>query len=96
MSENIDAHYSTDMKVKRPVVKATDAPLSIPKHKLFSTQEADKKIKSINTDIYEGAQKEKAKNDFKKSLYFKIFGGIVLLTAGIAGLRRIRNFFRKS
>lgn len=96
MNENIDAHYSTNMKVKRPAIKAADAPFSVPKNKLFSNQDADIKIRSINTDIYEGAQKEKAKNDFKKSIYFKIFGGIALLTAGIAGLRRIQNFFRKS
>ena len=37
-----------------------------------------------------------SKNDFNKKLYFKIFGGITLLTAGIAGVYKIRNFFRKS
>ena len=38
---------------------------------------------AINTDIYQGTKKEKAKNDFNKSLYFKIFGGVALATAGI-------------
>ena len=53
-------------------------------------------MQQINTDIYEGAKKEKAKNDFDKKLYFKIFGGVALFSAGIAGVYKIRNFFRKS
>ena len=39
---------------------------------------------------------EKTKNDFNKKLYFKIFGGVALFSAGIAGVYKIRNFFRKS
>lgn len=41
-------------------------------------------------------QKGESKNDFNKSLYFKIFGGVALATAGIAGINKIRSFFRKS
>lgn len=92
----LEAHYSTETKVKRPKLVAAEAPASLPKQVLFSNQDADKKMQQINTDIYEGAKKEKTKNDFDKKLYFKIFGGITLLTAGIAGIYKIRNFFRKS
>ena len=92
----LEAHYSTEIKVKRPKLVAAEAPASLPKQVLFSNQDADKRMQQINTDIYEGAKKEKAKNDFDKKLYFKIFGGITLLTAGIAGIYKIRNFFRKS
>ena len=92
----LEAHYSTETKVKRPKLVAAEAPASLPKQILFSNQDADKRMQQINTDIYEGAKKEKTKNDFDKKLYFKIFGGITLLTAGIAGVHRIRNFFRKS
>lgn len=92
----LEAHYSTETKVKRPKLVAAEAPASLPKQVLFSNQDADKRMQQINTDIYEGAKKEKAKNDFDKKLYFKIFGGITLLTAGIAGIYKIRNFFRKS
>lgn len=92
----LEGHYSTETKVKRPKVVAAEAPASLPKQVLFSNQDADKRMQQINTDIYEGAKKEKAKNDFDKKLYFKIFGGITLLTAGIAGIYKIRNFFRKS
>ena len=92
----LEAHYSTETKGKRPKLVAAEAPASLPKQVLFSNQDADKRMQQINTDIYEGAKKEKAKNDFDKKLYFKIFGGITLLTAGIAGKYKIRNFFRKS
>lgn len=92
----LEAHYSTETKVKRPKLVAAEAPASLPKQVLFSNQDADKRMQQINTDIYEGAKKEKTKNDFDKKLYFKIFGGVTLLTAGIAGIYKIRNFFRKS
>ena len=92
----LEAHYSTETKVKRPKLVAAEAPASLPKQVLFSNQDADKRMQQINTDRYEGAKKEKAKNDFDKKLYFKIFGGVTLLTAGIAGIYKIRNFFRKS
>jgi len=90
----IEAHYSTETKVKRPQITA-EAPSKVPKHALFSDKEATKRVQKINTDIYEGAKKEKTKNDFNKSLYFKIFGGVTLLTAGIAGIYKIRKYFKK-
>ena len=92
----LEGHYSTEIKVKRPKIVAAEAPAILPKQTLFSNKDADKRIQQINTDIYEGAKKEKTKNDFNKKLYFKIFGGVVLLSAGIAGVYKIRNFFRKS
>ena len=95
-SKMIEAHYTTDTKIKRTKTAAAEAPAVLPKHTLFSEQDAGNKIRAINTDIYEGAKKEKTKNDFNKALYFKIFGGVTLLTAGIAGVHKIRKFFRKS
>lgn len=92
----IESHYSSETKVKRPMISAAQAPAVLPKHKLFSNKEADQKMTAINTDIYEGAKKERKKHEFNKSLYFKIFGGVTLLTAGIAGISKIRSFFRKS
>ena len=58
----LEAHYSTETKVKRPKLVAAEAPASLPKQVLFSNQDADKRMQQINTDIYEGAKKEKAKN----------------------------------
>lgn len=92
----LEGHYSTETRVKRPKIVAAEAPAILPKQTLFSNKDADKRIQQINTDIYEGAKKEKTKNDFNKKLYFKIFGGVALFSAGIAGVYKIRNFFRKS
>lgn len=92
----IEAHYTTETKVKRPINTVAEAPAALPKHHLFSDKDAQQKINSINTDIYEGTKKEKTKHEFNKSLYFKIFGGVALFTAGIAGISKIRSFFRKS
>ena len=89
---NIEAHYSNDMKVKRPKVTSFEAPPEIPKHKLFSDKDASKKMQQINTDIYEGSTKEKSQHEFNRKLYFKIFGGITLATAGIAGIGKIRKW----
>lgn len=92
----IEAHYSNETKIKPPKIVAAEPPATIPRKALFSNAEADKRMQAINTDIYEGAKKEKAKNEFDKKLYFKIFGGVALASAGIAGIYKIRNFFRKS
>ena len=92
----LDAHYSTETKVKRPKITAAEAPSALPKQVLFSNKDADKRMQQINTDIYEGAKKEKTKNDFDKKLYFKIFGGVALFSTGIAGVYKLRDFFRKS
>ena len=89
---NTEAHYSKDMKVKRPKVIPAQAPDAIPKSYSFSNNDADKKMQEINTDIYKKASKEKSKHEFNRSLYFKIFGGITLLAAGIAGVSKIRKW----
>lgn len=91
----IEAHYSTDTKVKRPKIISVAAPNILPAKSSFSDKEAKRKLDSINTDIYENTRKEKAKHESNKSLYFKIFGGVTLLTAGIAGISKIRDFFKR-
>lgn len=87
----LDSHYSNEMKVKRPNIVVADAPQTLPKHTVFSEQEATQILNKVNADIYEGTKKEKAKNEFNKSLYFKIFGGVALATAGIAGIYKLRK-----
>ena len=93
---SLEAHYTNDIKVRRPKLTEASAPNSLPSRVLFSDREATKKMQSINTDIYEGTKKEKQKNEFNKSLYFKIFGGVLLAAAAVAGIRKLIHFFRKS
>ena len=92
----LEGHYSDELKVKRPKISVAEAPMTLPKNNVYSEKEAKQKISILNNDIYEGAKKEKSKKEFNKSLYFKIFGGVALFSAGIAGVYKIRNFFRKS
>ncbi len=87
----LEGHYTNETKVKRPKINIAEAPQTLPKHTLFSEAEAKQKLNAINADIYVGAKKEKSKNEFNKSLFFKIFGGVALATAGIAGICRIRK-----
>jgi len=87
----LEGHYSTETKVKRPKITAAEAPAALPKRTLFSEKEAKQKLNEINTDIYQGTKKEKAKNEFNKSLYFKIFGGVALAAAGIACIHKFRK-----
>ena len=77
------------MKVKRTKRSVNNLPQTIPTHHLISPHEMDIRIKTINTDIYEGTKNEQSKHDFNSKLYFKIFSGVAVLTAIIACLRRI-------
>ena len=90
----LEGHYSTQAKVKRPKVTVAQAPMLLPKHKLFSEKEAEQKINSINNDIYAGAVNEKKKKEFNRSLYFKIFGGVAVAAAGIAGINKIKGLLK--
>ena len=84
----LEAHTSTNMKVKRPKVTPNDLALILPEKKPFSDKEATKKMQLINTDIYEGAKKEKEKHEFNYKRYFTIFGILALLTAAFAHFRK--------
>lgn len=87
---NLEAHTSTNMKVKRPKISPNDLAMILPKKKPFSDEEATKKMRAINTDIYEGAVKEKEKHEFNLKRYFTICGIIALLTAVIGYFRKGR------
>lgn len=91
----LEGHYSTETKVKRPKITVAEAPAALPKHTLFLKKKQSKRLMQLIL-TFTKVQKGESKNDFNKSLYFKIFGGVALATAGIAGINKIRDFFRKS
>lgn len=84
----ISAHYSKDMKVKRPKVTVYQSPQELPIVQAFSERNANLKLQNLKTDIYESEKKEEAKNGFNKKLYFKIFGGVTLATIIVSCLRK--------
>ena len=81
---NLEAHTSSNMKLERPKVNVAIAPPLIQTKRLFKPEEAEKNLRQINTDIYEGTQKEKNHHDFNFKRYFTIFGILGILTAAIA------------
>lgn len=93
---NLDAHYTTNTKLERPKPSIAQAPATIPKMHLFSDNDANKRMKNINNDIYIGTNKEKSKNEFNKSLFLKIFAVIGIAVTSVACFSKLKNFFRKS
>ena len=86
----LEAHTTTNMKVKRPKVSPNNISFNLPSQKVFSDREATKRMQSINTDIYEGSIQEKEKHEFNLKRYFTIFGILALLTAAISYFRKGR------
>lgn len=84
----IEAHTSDNMKVQRPKLNPNDIAITLPNPKAFSDREATKKMQAINTDIYEGAKKEKEKHEFNLKRYLTIFGIIAIITAALAYFRK--------
>jgi len=51
-----DAHYSSDMKVKRPKIVPSEGPAMLSPVHVFNDRDATLKMKQINNDIYEGSK----------------------------------------
>ena len=89
---NIDAHYTKNMKVKRPTVNPDRVTTIIPEQKTYSPKEADQKFQQLNTDVFTSYQKEKSNREFNFKTYFKIFCTVIGTAAVFACIR----FFKKS
>ena len=92
---NIDAHYSDNMKVKRPKIDPNSIKIVVPKQKSFSDEDANKRIQNLNSDIYESYKKEKSSHEFNFKTFFKLVAAFVLAAAGITGIRKIIGLFKK-
>ena len=92
---NLDAHYTKNMKVKRPTVNPDKVITIIPKQKTYSNKEADKKFQQLNTDVFTSYQKEKSNHEFNFKTYFKIFCTVVTTAAVFACVRYLKKFFGK-
>lgn len=87
----LEAHNSSNMKLKRPKITAADFSQKLLTDKTtYSKKEADKRLTVLNNDIYQGAKKEKDKHDFNFKRYFTIFGILALLAAAIGYFRKGR------
>ena len=87
-TQNLNAHYSDKKKVARPENFVVDAPNSVPTNKIYDDVSANKRMKSICNDIYQGAKKEQKRdsNNFVK------YCGLGL--AGVLGFLGIKKLFK--
>jgi hypothetical protein len=85
----LEAHNSPKMKLDRPKITAADFSQKLLTDKTsYSKKEADKRLKILNNDIYQGAKKEKDKHEFNFKRYFTIFGILALLAAALGYFRK--------
>ena len=63
-----DAHYSSDLKVKRPKIVPAEGPEMLSPVHVFNDRDATLKMKQINNDIYEGSKTYTPKKKKKSKL----------------------------
>ena len=56
--QNLNAHYTTEAKVKRPERVVVSGPETIPVRYVYSDREANKKLETLNNDVYVAVQRE--------------------------------------
>ena len=86
----LNAHYTTDTKVNRPIKTVANAPSNLPNNNMpYYDREATKKIQAINESIYDDCKAEK-KRGFSNAVKFVSATALAILAA-----LGIKNFFFK-
>lgn len=84
----LEAHSTSNMKLERPKVTSADFTAALKNYSKFSHAESKQRLKAIDNDIYQRANKEKEKHEFNFKRYFTIFGILGILTAAFAYFRK--------
>ena len=84
--QNLDAHYTTEAKVKRHPHVVVSAPEALPTYHVYNDIDANKRLADLNNDIYVRYKEEKAQ---PKRTFLKAFGAIVATILAIVGIKRI-------
>ena len=87
---NINAHYTNNPKVERPLRIVAEAPDTIPRMHLYNEIDARKKLENINADVCVLTKKEKRK-PIKN--FILAIGALSLSFLAFIGLKKL---FRKS
>ena len=91
-NQNLNAHYTTETKVKRPSKTVANAPSSLPNNKMpYYDKDATKRMQNINESIYRDCQAEKKQ---KTSGAVKFVSATALTILGALGIKKL--FFKKS
>ena len=88
----LNAHYTTDTKVNRPIKTVANAPSNLPNNKMpYYDKDATKRMQNINESIYRDCQAEKKQ---KTSGAVKFVSATALTILGALGIKKL--FFKKS
>ena len=91
-SQNLNAHYTSNVKVQRPANPIANAPNSLPVNKNFyCDKDATKRMQNINESIYKDYQTEK-KQKASGAIKFVTITALSILSA--LGIKKA--FFKKS
>ena len=88
---NLNAHYTSNPKVTRPINTAISAPNHLPTKYVYNDRDAKKRLKDLNSNV-----NQNIKNEGKTSLksFLKVFGAIVLTILGIKWAQKAISFFK--
>jgi len=90
-TQNLEAHYITTDKTKRPERMVAYPPENIPKTYLFDDKDANNRLKAINQDIYNDYKKEENR---KKKNFIKFLSIFTISTLLILSLKNLK-FWKK-
>lgn len=80
----INQHYSSNPKAERPNCAVASAPERLPSYSLCNDSDLNRKMRTLNNDIYRSSKQEKNKSG---KTFLKWFGGLVALIIGIRFFR---------
>ena len=58
-TQNLEAHYTTSTKIVKPKHVVVEGPDNIPKYKIYTDREANKKLAELDKEIYESVKSKK-------------------------------------
>lgn len=76
----LNQHYSSNPKAERPKRSVAIAPDNLPSYSLCRDEDMNKKMRALNSDIYQDSKREKHKSE---KTFLKWFGGLVALVIAI-------------
>ena len=88
-SQNLNAHYTTNVKVSRPENPVAIPPQALPTQHLYNDIDAKRRMNSINQDVYDSYKKEEKRDG---NNFLKIFG---ISSATVLGVLGLKELFKK-
>lgn len=90
ISQNLNAHYTSNTKAQRSNRTVASAPSAIPKAYSFSDKDANNRFKMLSQDIYNDSKREEKRH---ATNFIKVFGAGIIGVLAFLGLKKV---FKKS